>query len=712
MKRLFYTLIAAGVILGVAAAEDVKKTGENFSKSPEKPKDYCERGADKFDHGDYLGAVADFNKALKLKPGYNSVYIKKLLPQAYNQLGNKYRAAEKYVEALKYYTLAINMAPKCVWYYYNRGGVYLEMGKDKEAVTDFDRIIKLNPHDSFACYTAGKIKIRLNDFIAAVKDFDKAIALDPDYAEAYYYRGYAKYLAGRYSGAVEDFTRAAKAGYKSALVYVERGRARNRMAENVKKNISLKKDIYKDAVRDFNKAVSLAPYLVGAYAGRADAHSGLTLLMSSESARNKEFQRANIDYAFALRLDKNNPELYLKRGKNYYDFGVPGLALKDYDRAFGLLEKASRVEQMELMPLAYFRRGNCRLDAGEYAAALADYDNVLKYRNIPHKLYFKRAVALEGMGRDAEAIKDYDKFLKFVPGDYAAWCNRGNSELALGNYKNAVRDFSRALSLNNKDVEAYCGRAQAQFRLKRFSAALADYRRAINTDYKNTDAFIGQGNVKVHLAFTAGDDECLRRDLYVSAIKDFNRAIKLDPENALAYYNRGIAWKAAGDNYKAAEDYKRSVKIDPFYAKAYYKQLHSEQINKVQTAKKTGKEQQKHDVDKGKSYEKAAQDYIRMLEIKRRNAEEFNNKGCGKLKEGKIQEALKDFDQALKIYPRLTAGYINRAYAGVKASNYQQARKDLVEAKKLAEEQGGRDVLKIIEHVEKQLKKAQAGKIK
>ena len=38
------------------------------------------------------------------------------------------------------------------------------------------------------------------------------------------------------------------------------------------------------------------------------------------------------------------------------------------------------------------------------------------------------------------------------------------------------------------------------------------------------------------------------------AIEDYNRAIKLKPDHAGAYYNRGIANKVLGNNAKAKAD--------------------------------------------------------------------------------------------------------------------------------------------------------------
>ena len=44
-----------------------------------------------------------------------------------------------------------------------------------------------------------------------------------------------------------------------------------------------------------------------------------------------------------------------------------------------------------------------------------------------------------------------------------------------------------------------------------------------------------------------------------STIQGFNKAIQLDPEDAMAYYNRGVAYKELGQYHRTIEDYDRVI---------------------------------------------------------------------------------------------------------------------------------------------------------
>ena len=50
----------------------------------------------------------------------------------------------------------------------------------------------------------------------------------------------------------------------------------------------------------------------------------------------------------------------------------------------------------------------------------------------------------------------------------------------------------------------------------------------------------------------------------------WDRVIRLDPENAKAFNNRGMAHKNLGLYKRAVDDYTRAIRLDPDYADAFY----------------------------------------------------------------------------------------------------------------------------------------------
>ncbi|QNI77565.1 TPR repeat family protein [Synechococcus sp. MVIR-18-1] len=50
---------------------------------------------------------------------------------------------------------------------------------------------------------------------------------------------------------------------------------------------------------------------------------------------------------------------------------------------------------------------------------------------------------------------------------------------------------------------------------------------------------------------------------YQGAIADWNKAIEINPQDALAYYNRGLAKYDSGDHQGAIVDYNKAININP-----------------------------------------------------------------------------------------------------------------------------------------------------
>ena len=53
------------------------------------------------------------------------------------------------------------------------------------------------------------------------------------------------------------------------------------------------------------------------------------------------------------------------------------------------------------------------------------------------------------------------------------------------------------------------------------------------------------------------------------AIEDYGEAIRLEPQYAKAYYNRGNAYAVQGKHQQAIEDYDEAISLSPTYVKAY-----------------------------------------------------------------------------------------------------------------------------------------------
>ena len=121
-----------------------------------------------------------------------------------------------YQGAIAAYNSAIRLKPDLAEAYYNRGLAKGKLGQHNAAIIDYDNAISLKPDYVNAYVGRGVAKADLGQLNVAISDFDIAIRLKPDDAYAYYYRGLAKAMLNRTSEAKQDL--------RTALRLVEKAR--------------------------------------------------------------------------------------------------------------------------------------------------------------------------------------------------------------------------------------------------------------------------------------------------------------------------------------------------------------------------------------------------------------------------------------------------------------------------------------------------------
>jgi tetratricopeptide (TPR) repeat protein len=85
----------------------------------------------------------------------------------------------------------------------------------------------------------------------------------------------------------------------------------------------------------------------------------------------------------------------------------------------------------------------------------------------------------------------------------------------------------------------------------KYNKAIADYSGAIKLNPVDAKAYVNRG-----LAYAG-------KGKYDKAITDYNRAIYLDPDNIEAYRNRGRVYHTKGDDGRAGADFSKAIELNP-----------------------------------------------------------------------------------------------------------------------------------------------------
>ena len=212
------------------------ETAKGNQSNPTDANGYYSQGLAFAEQGDYRGALANYEQAIKLDPNYAEAYVGRGV--AYSNLGEKQKAIDDYSQAIK-------LNPNYAAAYNNRGLAYSNLGEKQKAIDDYNQAIKLNPNYANAYNNRGIVYYNLGEKQKAIDDYNQAIKLNPNLAQAYNNRGVAYSDLGEKQKAIDDYNQAIKLNPNYADAYYGRGNTRSQL------------DNKEGAIQDFQKAAEL-----------------------------------------------------------------------------------------------------------------------------------------------------------------------------------------------------------------------------------------------------------------------------------------------------------------------------------------------------------------------------------------------------------------------------------------------------------------------
>jgi tetratricopeptide (TPR) repeat protein len=124
------------------------------------------------------------------------------------------------------------------------------------------------------------------------------------------------------------------------------------------------------------------------------------------------------------------------------------------------------------------------------------------------------------------------------------------------------------------------------------------------------------------------------------AIRLYSYAIRLRPDFAVAFCNRGVLRGEQGDPAGACEDYDAAIRLKPDYARAFYNR----------------------GVSRGEQGDRAGEreDYDTAIRLRPDYAAAFNNRGVRRNEQGDRAGAREDYDTAIRLKSDYEAAFYNR----------------------------------------------------
>jgi tetratricopeptide (TPR) repeat protein len=477
---------------------------------------YYQKASVKMAKGDFVGALADYNKAIKLKPDYVDAYL--------GQGGAEYKKGDP-EGALADYNKAIELKPDL--------NQIPDLAQTPEAIVtneiasqaltlfkakDYDKLDDLaaklrSSKESYAdgvwklnCVYSGLVPmIHASDEEWETRVTDISLwavarpeSITPQVAWANVLVAYAWKARG--AGEVNTVSPEGWWLFRQRLMEAARVLAEAKTLKEkcplywrvlMRDALGLQVDETRfDAI--FDEAIKFEPDFENYYVGR------LIYLLPRWYGKAGEWQSDLTKSADKIG-GENGDMLYAQviwnMNETYYSenlFMENNVSWTRVDKGFEVIEKkfpdslAVKIERAQLailfndaQALACCISGYNKQTKSEWDAAISDYDKAISLKTNYAEAYGHRGFAKHGKGDLKGAMADYNIALEMDPKSAGSYYNRGRTEAELNNYDGAMADFNKAIELEPDFARVYSARGSLKLNKGNQAGAMADFNQAV-----------------------------------------------------------------------------------------------------------------------------------------------------------------------------------------------------------------------------------------
>ena len=225
---------------------------------------------------------------------------------------------------------------------------------------------------------------------------------------------------------------------------------------------------YKNAIKDFNKAVEIEPADYRTFYGRA----------MFECYYIGAFMSAKRDIDKVISLVPNNARAYRDRCEI-------NERLADYSSALNDCNKAIELDSNNYD--YYDKRANIKRYFGDKKGAIDDYTKALELAPYRIDIYRNKGQTIDVRDDYEQAVELFKKITELTPKDADAYDNYANSLRNFGKLEDAIDAYKKAVELNPNHMYAYTNLARAQKEKGDFNGALVSLEKAQELDVNSKD---------------------------------------------------------------------------------------------------------------------------------------------------------------------------------------------------------------------------------
>ncbi|MHC1705166.1 MAG: tetratricopeptide repeat protein [Tenuifilaceae bacterium] len=507
------------------------------------------RGATYIQTMQYNLAIEDYNKVIRYSPTNLGAWLNRGIARLY--LNDTISAIEDYSQAIK-------LNPFYAESYSRRGRVYYEKKEFDVALFDINQSILLDSTSTINYFIRGLIRNSMNKPTQAIEDFDKVLSIDPNNSLSLYNRALIKSNTGALNSALEDYNRLVKLNPKNVLVFYNRASV----------NFDLGK--YKESIDDYTSAISLFPDFANAYINRSVAKSRIGNTKGAEedyNIANQKIQKykTSSQASYIAMADTSNKLKSLLAFNTDFGEGFSKINLKnDISLPTGFLPflKLQLIDDKSKTAFRNYRNkfidslNNRTINGYQFAFAQSitssnsmgevgvDKNAINKHNAEKH---FYDGMLYSISNKFNQAVSEYQKALSFDPSNQIIALNLAVEEIEMTRF---IEQFSGDLGSISFEMGGITNKKEDKKEIINSYSEIISSLKTI--EKKLPDLAVIPYNIGNAYLFSENLD---------NAIAEYNLALRIEPNFAEAWFNRGMVYLIKGEKQKGCLDISKSGEL-------------------------------------------------------------------------------------------------------------------------------------------------------
>ncbi|MDY5858344.1 MAG: tetratricopeptide repeat protein [Porphyromonas sp.] len=626
---------------------------------------------------DYVVSIGYFNRAIDTRPWLAEPYLYRSIAKI---------SLEDYNGAAEDASESIRLNPYISRSYLIRGVAYQNTNRLEEAIEDYKRGIALAPDNAQMRYNQAVAELRLKRLADAEQSLEELLRYSNKYNEAHALRATIALERQDTTLALQRIAEALRIDPGMSLPY------------RLKASIDAERKAWGQAIENLSRAIDLDGADAELYTNRAILHY-----------HNNNLRASMADYSRALELDPKNEISLNNRAILYQQVGEQRLALADWNRIISLQPRNY---------IARFNRAMLSLDLGEgLRTAVADLDSVLRQYPSFADGFIQRALLKSRLGDKRGANADYWHANELMRNQSRA--QQAHAQ-ALSNQRRmtktagdtSIDKYALLIEGERKHTPDTRYESKARGRVQDRDVAVEQRPMYYLTFFLPLDADGKPLSVKPHYSplieqyNSVGDSLRLRLQATPLALSSEQIATlqaelsTAEDKGQLRYYlRRGIIHSLLQDYEQAILDYNRALALDgqnalALWARSIASMRHSEAKSSQAVAQLDGALRGSATTGQTRPMAprspkaldlvpSAMQDLGQLLMLQPDFAYGYYNRAVLYAQNGEAQQAVADYSRALELQPQLAEAYYNRGLLYLSLAKTEEGIRDLSKAGEL-----------------------------